>query len=315
MLTAAVLLVAIASSAGPGVCTGCEGIPFKLRDVQFVSASEAWATASYLPRGNGSGVSTVLHTTDGGRRWRRVPFVWQQGAETPPAVAFVGKHGWIGSDRLSITSDGGLHWSHRPSDRLRAVQFFDATHGYAAGANDFRTTADGGASWSRTELPIDLVDLMSFTDRNHGVIAGSREHDPRVLLTGDGGNQWTSIDLPRRPYAIAQTLAWANGQTAFLVLWGMNDAGSELLRTTDGGRTWSRHPDASLQGKGNYIKSIVIAPDGRGALFADGFMATTTDRGATWKRAPFAHEVSSCQLRDGAIVCAAGMKLLTFPLP
>src|SRR3954465_5106082 len=108
-----------------GQCRGCE-VPFRLSQIQFVTEREGWSSAYYLPRGgNGSGLSTILRTTDGGRHWRRLPFVTQRSAEDEPPFAFLGAHGWIASfdsakavGQLSRTNDGGRSWSHRESGSL-----------------------------------------------------------------------------------------------------------------------------------------------------------------------------------------------------
>src|SRR5258708_2302003 len=72
-----------------GHCSGCN-VPFGLGRIQFLTERKAFASASYLSsEGNGAGDSTVLRTTDGGRHWRRLPFVWQHSAEDEPPFSFV----------------------------------------------------------------------------------------------------------------------------------------------------------------------------------------------------------------------------------
>src|SRR6266849_1318973 len=80
-----------------GRCSSCK-LPFGLGRIQFVTERDAWASASYMPTGNGSGLSTFLRSTDGGRHWHLLPFVWQQSAEEEPPFSFIDpKHGWVAS--------------------------------------------------------------------------------------------------------------------------------------------------------------------------------------------------------------------------
>lgn len=340
---AAVTLLTAAMPAGPvvvsGRCNGCKDVPFELGDIHFVTEQEGWSSAYSWPSDNGSGLATFLRTTDGGRHWRRLPFVWQQGAESGPPYSFVGKRGWLAwydgdkfEHRFSRTNDGGRTWKHRPSPSLSDLGFFDDRDGYSveAGNDDwyFRITHDGGETWSKERLPVSSVGIVSFADRNRGILIGADQvpHGApvwngvlRVLVTSDGGAHWTRAQMPERPYADPHTCTWVDSRTAFLALWGMNDTGTELLQTTDGGQSWTRHPDASLQGTAKYISAISIAPDGRGYLFFEHkknrYIATTTDRGATWKSAPFPYRVSSCQLFNGQVLCSSGMKIVKLNLP
>jgi len=147
-ILAPVVMAALLSSAPPsrppvvvrGVCLGCKDTPFQLGDVHFISAREGWSTAYYWPPGNGSGFATLLHTTDGGRHWRRVPFVWQNGAESGPPFSFPDRlHGWVAwhdqfAHHFSHTTDGGRSWTYRPSSSISHVGFFDARSGYSVEA-------------------------------------------------------------------------------------------------------------------------------------------------------------------------------------
>lgn len=326
---AALLLTAATPSAGSAVvsgrCLGCKGIPFNLGELHFVSPAEGWSSAWYWPPGNGSGYSTLLHTTDGGRHWRRLPFVWQAGAEAGPPFSFADRnHGWVawtkpqtGDSFLSTTSDGGRTWKHHPSPRLSALHFFDAKHGYSIDGTFFRTTADGGETWSREALPLSIVDRVSFADARHGVIVGAGgvpEQKPkwdgvlRVLVTSDGGAHWTVAE--EQPYAEPHAVEWIDSRTAFLVLARMNDSGTRLLVTNDGGQSWKASP-----GERKDISAIAMAPDGRGFLFGEKTISATADRGATWRVSSFPYAVTDCQFFNGKMRCSAGMKLLELNPP
>jgi photosystem II stability/assembly factor-like uncharacterized protein len=334
------LLTAASPRVVKGRCVGCQGPGYRLQTIQFITPQEGWANASQWWEGNGSGYATFLHTKDGGKHWHRVPFVWQVGAESPPPFAFVDRNRgfveWTTPDdgvyHWSRTTDGGRTWRHREMNRtvegMHCVQFFDARSGYGAGGTRFQKTTDGGITWHGVELPLSSVDAMSFADRNTGIIVGGTpvetgstvwKGNARILVTHDGGATWNIAQERVRRYGEATAICWIDAKRVLLVLWGSEDSGSELLRSNDGGESWTTHPDRTFQGTKKYINEVAIAPDGRGYLFfsdpKDNFLSTTTDGGDTWKseRSPFG--ISSCQLFDGEIWCTSDMNIVKLDLP
>jgi photosystem II stability/assembly factor-like uncharacterized protein len=316
-----------------GRCVNCD-LPLRLGRIQFLSAKIGWGCGYYLPKnGNGTGASTILRTVDGGRSWRQVPFVHQRSAEEEPAFFFAdSKHGWLAYfdswkalGQLSQTTDGGQSWTHRESAPLSQLQFFDRFYGYSAGTelsgSFFRSTTNGGDTWVTTKLAISRVDLMSFVDRNQGVIAGtddsSSSNTLAVVFTRDGGRRWIQAHLPKemtegRP----RSLQWVNSTKAFLIVWRANGHGSELLETTDGGTTWAPHPDKSFQGARNFISTIVFTSADQGYLFYEdpvasrNFIAWSADGGRVWKTGNFPSTVSYCQVFERSVLCSSGMNLL-----
>ncbi len=338
-ILALLLLTGAAPRVVKGRCIGCRGA-YSLRTIQFITAQEGWANASQSWEGNGSGYATFLHTKDGGKHWHRIPFVWQVGAESPPPFAFVDRnHGFVEWDtpddgvyHWSTTINGGRTWRHREMNRdvegMQYVQFFDARNGYGAGDKRFQKTTDGGATWQGVELPLSSMDAMSFFDRMNGIIVGGTpvENDTtvwaghaRILVTHDGGATWKLAELHERSLGYAIDVSWIDAKRAFIEMWGSEDSGSEVLRTNDGGDSWTTHPDDTFQGSNKWINDITIAPDGRGYLFfsngKDSFMSTTTDGGATWKTAKSRYAISSCQLFNGEVWCSSEMNIVKFALP
>ena len=307
-----------------GRCTNCFPYSFKLGTIHFTTQREGWASAYWWPV-QGGGLSTLLHTTDGGRHWRRLPFVLQTGAESGPSYSFVDRdHGWVqwtrrddGDSFVSNTTNAGRSWSRRRSPSFVAMQFFDRLHGYAAG-RDFLQTSDGGRTWKRVATPLATTDVMSFSDPHDGVLIGGDtmpwDSPLRILVTQDGGAHWTPAKFPERPYGRAAFLVRTGARTVFTAIRN-SDEGTELLWTRDGGLTWSRHPDETVQGAKNYVNEIIIAPNGRGYLFHDDKIAITTDGGATWKQAPFRYTVAHCQLFAQQVWCSSGMNVLKLDLP
>lgn len=332
-----------AMPAGPivkvikGRCSDCK-VPFGLGRIQFVTEREAWASASYMsPRGNGSGLSTFLRSTDGGRHWHRLPFVWQYSAEDEPPFSFVdSQHGWVassdwerGTSRLSRTADGGRSWTHRQAGALSQLHFFDLHHGVSVektmSESIFHVTADGGETWSSMTLPVSHVDAMSFLDSRTGVISGrwrtGIDTVLRVLLTRDGGAHWTEAVLPRQIVGTARQVQWIDAQAALLPVELDNDLGSTLLQSTDGGWSWTRHTDRSFQGAGKFISALAFSSDRAGYLFYENerngrrFLATTSDGGATWRTKEIGQGVGDCQLFRKHVLCSSGMNVLELRAP
>jgi photosystem II stability/assembly factor-like uncharacterized protein len=169
---------------------------------------------------------------------------------------------------------------------LAAVQFTDPGHGWVAGAGRIMATSNGGASWSRQYAGSADLDQVDFIDSQHGWAAGGGA----LLRTTNGGASWAALaepcqgDLtsvhfvsPAVGYAVA---AKGSAQTAGQPSPGGQDTtalGGSLLRTTNGGATWS---------------PVTSAPaDPQSACFGtadDGYLGTpahiwrTTDGGQHW---------------------------------
>ena len=155
----------------------------------------------------------ILATTDGGAAWEQQE---SAGSWTPWSIVFADDRcGWmLGSaipnrpdcNTVLATTDGGAAWKVRFAARAgdwNSMAFADASHGWLVGDGGLiLATADGGTTWQRrfSGTKLDLTDV-AFADATHGLAAGNRSvgSDPMA------------------------------GQ--FI--------GSIVLRTSDGGATWT----------------------------------------------------------------------------
>jgi photosystem II stability/assembly factor-like uncharacterized protein len=171
---------------------------------------------------------------------------------------------------------------------LAAVQFVDSGHGWVAGAGRIMATADGGADWSSQYAgPADL-DQVDFIDDQHGWAAGGGT----LLRTVNGGASWTALaepcagDLnsvhfvsPSLGYAVAAKAPNQAGQQTGGQLGGPYTTadGGTLLRTTDGGATWT-----TVSGAPANPQSACFANADDGYLGTPARIWRTTDGGQHW---------------------------------
>jgi photosystem II stability/assembly factor-like uncharacterized protein len=214
-----------------------------LTGVTFTDAHDGWATGqSFTPYDDYSG-GFILHTTNGGQDWtRQYDSPYDPTTMTPGvafnAIAFADAHdGWAvgetqGSDKgynsfvIMHTSNGGATWTQQldynsnaggneDDATLTSVACTSAENAVAVGYDDNGAaiwhTANGGQAWTRVGQKLwpadNFVNLtdVAFGDATHGwaIGAGNIEVDPFA-------------DLPVRY------------------------VGSTIIRTTDGGATWSK---------------------------------------------------------------------------
>ncbi len=178
---------------------------------------------------------------------------------------------------------------------LDAVQFTDPGHGWVAGWGRILATTDGGRSWTRQYSGDAALNQVDFTDDEHGWAAGQST----LLRTTNGGASWTALTEPCRGWLnaihfVSPTLGYAVaaaptapsglGATAGTkipaTIGGAPYAtakGGSLVRTTDGGTTWTTVTSAPANPQSACFSSA-----------ADGYVGTpahiwrTTDGGQHW---------------------------------
>ena len=183
---------------------------------------------------------------------------------------------------LSAPARAAGAWAEQRSGTfawLRAVHFSDERAGWAVGGNGaLVSTADGGRNWKVRARPTeDTLRDVFFTDALNG---------------------WLVCE--RSVYALAR----------------MEEPRSYLLRTADGGETWSRVA-LTADDAGVLLARVVFATPERGWAFGEmGALYSTRDGGATWqrRRAPTRRFLSGAHFLDasrGWLVGAAGTALRT----
>ena len=226
---------------------------------------------------------------------------------------------WLsGTDGTVLrTTDGGATWADVSVPGADTLQFRDVhafgpdvavilSIGEGAASRVYRTD-DGGATWRETfvnDEPGGFFDCLDFwpaarADEARG-IAFSDAVDGAFLVieTDDGGRSWRRVPAdalpPARPgeggFAASGTCVATHGDRTAWIATG-NARPARVLRTDDGGRSWTSAPvpldagDAAgatsvafrTADRGVALGGDLTAPDSVGAA-----VAQTTDGGRSW---------------------------------
>jgi len=168
---------------------------------------------------------------------------------------------------LHVTNDGGLTWQFQALSVtgssltcaslytcvLDAPDFLDRLHGFlmlsTQGGTTLLATSDGGGSWSRRSMPGSLSDETSigWLDARNGwawTSSGPLIPTPTVPLyrTRDGGATWARVQANLR-YQTADgsvnDIYFVDDKVGFAVRYTEAAGYNWLVRTTDGGLTWT----------------------------------------------------------------------------
>ncbi len=244
--------------------------PF-LRQITFIDAQHGWILSSWRPTGGAAEAVSVVRTTDGGKTWQSVSQALFADTTPPGHLPYGGQKsgihflnastGWVTGTVtvphlawLYITHDGGSTWNQQtlpmpsgvPSAQLSIMSptFFSATDGIlpvtfsdtatvSSIATDIYVTHDGGATWQNTTPVPAVLSTIDFLDMQHGWAT-----DGTVLYsTSNGGQHWTKLS-PNTSFKQVTFLNFVSS-TAGLAISQQGNSSSFLLKTADGGQTWT----------------------------------------------------------------------------
>jgi photosystem II stability/assembly factor-like uncharacterized protein len=204
----------------------------------------------------------------------------------------------IGSRTLSIcfalvlavtASFAQSGWVKNPSGTnsdLVAVYFTSAQEGWVAGDNGYlASTSDGGRTWKTYPLNTteDINEIYFRNEKNGYLVAGRK-----LFITQDGGAGWRETVI-YRPSDFKNgtpeflSIRFADKRRGLVVGSVLNRAGdvvdSLVMRTDDGGETWSR---VIVPSKGELFH-LDYDGSSRGWIVGDdGVILATVDGGSTW---------------------------------
>src|SRR5450756_345081 len=176
---------------------------------------------------------------------------------------------------------------------LSAVQFVDQGHGWVVGAGRILATSDGGRTWTRQYGGSADLGQVDFVDSRHGWAVGG----DTLLRTTDGGGTWTPLAetcqaalvsvhfvSPGLGYAVAVGSPTDLGSGGLFT----SATGGSLLRTTDGGVTWT-----TVAGTPENPQTACFASTSDGYLGTPGHIWRTADGGRKWTLALTEPQASS----------------------
>jgi photosystem II stability/assembly factor-like uncharacterized protein len=206
--------------------------------------------------------AVLLKTTDSGATWskkvlREQEIGWQ--------VQFIdANNGWASTLALAIendtfnvatktfrTTDGGTTWDsvYAVSQKLYIFDFIDASNGWAIQLSitgdelgppiEILRTTDAGATWSSQLTENNADGLRAVNSTTCWVVGG----ESTLLRTTDAGLTWVPIANTGLSTFSANAVFFLDQNTGWV---GVQEhgvhMGEKVLRTTDGGASWSVHP-------------------------------------------------------------------------
>jgi photosystem II stability/assembly factor-like uncharacterized protein len=233
------------TNAGSSWVAQSSGVQVNLNGLCFCSPNSGFVVSE-----NG----TVLNTEDGGLQWKQNVLDSVHGLRSIRNTDI--QHCFCVGDNGVIfkTSDAGTSWVTLSSGfydpgNLDFAGFTDDTHGWTcsrSGGNIFHTN-DGGSSWSANgNVPVWLSDI-EFTDKDHGWCVDYSEYKNALLMTEDGGISWDTNyyvsenqEVYNRIFFISPQVGWVAGTIHTEGQWGDDTYKYLILKTTNGGQSWSR---------------------------------------------------------------------------
>lgn len=240
-----------------------------------------------------SGYGTVIATSDSGATWTRqgsgqfanVDFA--SVCAVSPSTAWVGGNADNGYATVYVTYDGGATWT-RKGFGAPALQNIDigklhvsSNHIWAIGMNAILLSMDDGATWTNL-LPaaytnITLQGVNSVDGRAVWVGGGGIAAGEAVLLhSADAGQTWQ-----RQTNGAVQQASHILGISAIntQVVWAVGGDEFIVLRSNNGGATWSRQPSQGGLGDANEVSAI---DPHTVFVAADNFVQWSTNGGLSW---------------------------------
>lgn len=209
--------------------------------------------------------------------------------------------GWAanGSDAtIYKTVDGGENWILQfseadlgsPNYYFRNVEFLNENIGFVGTLNgEFFKTSNGGTSWELvTNIPTNPVAICGLDCVGTSTIYGCGAYfwPAFIIKSSDSGATWTFKDMSAYADALVEVLfvdeniGFASGQK--------DGVGGIILKTEDGGETWSNIYNTNINGE--YVWKLQILSDNPNIIFAsvesiapmNGKLLKSIDFGASW---------------------------------
>jgi photosystem II stability/assembly factor-like uncharacterized protein len=208
-----------------------------------------------------------------------------------------------------VSSVSERHWVTSPTETYKGkrddIYFVNARVGfYGTGKGDLFRSDDGGASWTKLwSQKGTFIRAIGFIDENNGLFGNVGDYYPGVTdrnalyRTHDGGRSWAPVPLPGPVEGICaidvlHTRAIYQGHlTNKTIIHAAGRVGgpARLLRSTDGGQTWTY---IDLSSQAGMILDVKFLDANTGFVFAgsnsdpaqsSALILKTHDGGKSWR--------------------------------
>jgi photosystem II stability/assembly factor-like uncharacterized protein len=215
--------------------------------------------------------TAIMKTTNGGQSWvdQNVSGYFMTGWFVDESIGWAVE--WDGA--VWKTTDGGTGWTKQresDSESLEDAFFIDNQTGWIVGANGkILATRDGGSTWNTQPSGVtEDLRAVHFLNSQTGWVLGDFG---RVLKTRNGGSSW----------AASTSGYWLHDVFFVDTLVGFGLSWSVIVKTTDGGQTWT---EMKMPGDFGTLYEFAFINDHDGwAVGADGTILHTRD-GERWVR-------------------------------
>ena len=207
------------------------------------------------------------------------------------------------------TIDGGQNWTLQTDSAMlgsshyfRNIEFLNSNIGFLGTLNNkFYKTIDGGTTWNLitniTPNPAAICGLDCVgTSTVYG--CGAYFSPAYIIKSTDSGATWQYIDMSAYANALVEVL-FLDASTGFAS--GKNASGAVVLKTIDGGNSWTTLYNGSIPGE--YVWKLQVLPSNSDVIFGSiesvapnlGKLIKSTNGGLNWttKNFPFDDDVQA----------------------
>jgi photosystem II stability/assembly factor-like uncharacterized protein len=170
---------------------------------------------------------------------------------------------------------------------LYAVSVVDTSTAFVAGdSGKVYRTANGGSTWSLRGSFVDPVSSIFATDVSRALVAINASNDARILRTVNGGLSWQTVFRDTLPGAFINHVKMFDLENGYAIGDPVNGFWT-LLRTTDGGVTWTRQDSLAQTGGEFGLNNSGYWVGSQHGWFGtnDNRIYRTTNGGSTWTSA------------------------------
>ncbi|SCY42014.1 YCF48-related protein [Flavobacterium caeni] len=211
--------------------------------------------------------------------------------------------GWAANGSAAAvykTTDGGENWTLQVAEQtpqlpgnyyFRNIEFLNENIGFLGTLqnNKFLKTTDGGATWSiipsLMPTPAAICGIDCVGESTVYACGSYFSENAYVLKSTDSGQTWQYIDMGAYAEGLVEllfvdeNLGYASGKGA---------AGGTILRTTDGGVSWTEIYNTGIAGE--YVWKLQILASNPNCMFGSvesvnalpGKLVRTLDNGVSW---------------------------------